>query len=130
MDQVSRVVCFCDDKRVGAVLRALAGLVHEKPTVEPVVNVNVKGGKLEPATNGRLLSMFVDWLRKKKIKKLTHTDLKTFVTSVGRVESAYVGLRKDAQALGVIKKTGSGKNAYYMVAGGLHKLKNKQKKAR
>jgi len=125
MDNVSRIEAFCDDKNVGKVLRLLAGMVYDVPKVTPVVNAKAKGSTLEPATNGRLLSLFSAWLKKSKLTEVTHADLKLFVVSVGRVESAYTKLRADAQAAGVLKKHGAGKTARYVVAGAKAKPKGK-----
>lgn len=121
---VSRIELFCEEKNVGKICRLLMGLALEPPKILPVVNVDFAAGKLKPVTNGKLIALFVDWLKKKKIKTLTPDDLKNFVREqAGRPESAYVKLRADAQASGIIRKSGAGKQTRYAVAGGLLKQK-------
>jgi hypothetical protein len=116
MDAVSRIELFCDDKNVGRICRALIGLALEPPKVTPVINAGKTNAGLQPVSNGKLLSLFVEWLKKEKLKEINHADLKHFVTSVaGRPESAYAKLRTDAQAAHVIRKEGTGKSCRYIV---------------
>jgi hypothetical protein len=117
------------DKNFGKICRLLSGLIFDMPKVTPVVNASAKDGTLAPATNGKLLNMFEKWLKKSKLDEVTHADLKLFVTTAGRVESAYALLRKDAQVAGILKKIGSGRQCrYIVVAARKGKAKNKGRK--
>jgi hypothetical protein len=120
--EISRVVFFTEDKNVGKLLRSLVGVAVQQPTVEPVHNAKVKGGGIVAATNGELLSLLVDHLRKAHVKAIVPADLKAFVQQVGRPESAYSTLRTQAQDAGVLKKKGHGASVSYTVSPKIAKM--------
>ena len=111
-----RVECFCDDKRLAAVMRALSGVVHDLKAV-PVANLEKsapKNGKLVPKGDG-LLDLFAKYLAKIKAKVISPTEARKFMQSVGRAPESYSYLVKNAIAHGVLKRQGKGSGMRYKV---------------
>lgn len=104
-----RVTFFCDDKRVGDCLRALAGLAQGTPEVVPVVNA-VKGanGELKPKIrDGNVHDLFVDWIKQHRKTEVVSTDVKEFLREVGASPLSHSYVLTVARERGVVRKTGS-----------------------
>jgi hypothetical protein len=86
--EMSRVVFYCDDRKVGQVLRILAGVALQTPEVTPVVNAQQKNGKLEQRTSGKASVMLAAHLRKHKKKTFGSEDIREFLVSIGRSEKS------------------------------------------
>lgn|SRR5262245_21578433 len=82
--EMSRVVFFCDDRKVGQILRMLAGYALQPPEVTPVVNAVVANGKLEQKTNGKASEMFAAYMRSKKVTEFGKSELAGYLVGIGR----------------------------------------------
>lgn len=101
-----RVSFFCDDRKLGDALRALAGLIQGSPEVLPVVNADVsKSGKLTAKTNGTAAALFMDYLGRRKIKEVNAKVAQEFLKGIGRAPSSATYVLKEAIKLGGLKKT-------------------------
>jgi len=99
----------------------------------PVANATKRGDGVKAPTNGTLLGLFADALKKQGAKKVTPAEARAFVSSVGRPEGAYSQLLAYAVETGLLKKKGIGRNTYYEVTRNALHLKaiaaNKQSRA-
>jgi hypothetical protein len=115
---ISRVELFCDDLKVGKVLRALAGLALQPPKVQPVINAEMRGGEVAAeATNGALLELFRKWLIKKKLSVVVAAHIKRFLSESGLAEGKYGYLLKRAKESGLVRQKGRGIRSSYLVVG-------------
>jgi|SRR6516164_4732151 hypothetical protein len=112
---VSRVLFYCDDRKVGQILRLLAGVALQTPEVTPVVNAKPKNGKLEQSSNGNMLDMFAIFLKKKKLTEITPEIGREFCTSIGRSADSYGYLFKHARNAGLLRKLGKGSGSKWRV---------------
>jgi hypothetical protein len=110
-----RIECFCEDKKLAGVLHALAGQVIGMPGVTPVVNVEVKAGKLKQVTNGKLIDLFAEHLRTDKPEIINADYMRQFLRAMGRSNKSYSHLLKKAQDTKLIRKTGKGTASRYTV---------------
>lgn len=116
-----RIECFCEDKNLPNVLRALAGLVRGQPSVMPVVNivderVSAKNGALRAATSGKLVDMLAAHLRQTHKDYIAPKEIADWLQKHGksRLSTSYVAsMAVDA---GILKKTGKGAATLYQVA--------------
>jgi hypothetical protein len=98
-----RVEFFVDDKLLPKALWLLVGTAIGTPKAEPVVNAEVKGGKIRARTNGSTKAMFTEWL-KGRTGELTPNDMRAFCTEIGIQAKSYSNLLRDALDAGLIKK--------------------------
>ena len=114
-----RIECFCDDRKVGDVLRLLAGLAVGQPVAQPVVNAAMKNGKMIAKTNGSPIELLRVWVKKSGLKAVSATDLKRFQVEHGRSPTGYSFLARQAQKAGLLKKSpkGKGNKSRYEVVG-------------
>jgi hypothetical protein len=112
---LSRVEFFCEDKKLGTALRALTGLIVGQPTVQPVVNAQVKTGKLKAKTSGDPVSMFAQYVKDNKHTQIHAEDMRVFAKSIGRPTTSYGYYLKKMQDAGLLKKTGKGTASGYKV---------------
>lgn len=106
---------FCDDKQVVGLHYLLQGRVYDLKLI-PVVNATKQNGKLVATTDGNLISMFSEYLKKHKIAGEVSADtMREFLTSVGKSESSRGYLVVKAVEVGVLKKTGKGRATRYLV---------------
>jgi hypothetical protein len=111
-----RVVAFCDNKKLGDVFEALAGKVIGQPEAVAVVGAEVKNGKVAAASNGELVSLFMQWAGKHKLTSVNASDARKFLSSIGKAESASNYLLKRCQEYAVLRKVGAGmKTSYNLV---------------
>jgi hypothetical protein len=114
-----RIECFCDDRKLAAVLLAMQGLLLDIPKVQPVANAAVKNGELVAETNGTAVAMFVAYLRKKKIGEVNAAITKDFLSGQGRSPNSYSSLLRGCINQGFLKKaggkTGKGHKTQYVV---------------
>ena len=108
-----RVTFFCEDKRLGNALRALAGLAHGNPEVLPVVNVEANGKQLKARTNGKARDQLVDWMKQKHLTEVQCAHAKEFLRTAGMSENSATYVLKDAVAAGLLKRFGKGTKSSY-----------------
>jgi hypothetical protein len=107
---------FVDDKKLPSVLLALAGLVMAPgPIAVPVINAKKGKNGPEAISNGALVSLFQKWLKTEKLSKVVASDVKSFVRSIGKAETAYTYTIRKAIEYGLLKKTGKGTKSAYLV---------------
>lgn len=113
-----RIELFCDDKKLSAVLHALAGLALRDPKIVPVINAEPapKGGGVKQITNGKLIDLFAMYLTKTKATEVTAADAQAFLKNAGRspASSSYL-LRHAVEAHILRRGSGKGANANYLV---------------
>ena len=111
-----RIEVYCDDKKLAYVLWALAGHVLGSPNVMPVVNAKKSGGKIKQATNGKLLDLFTDHVRKEpQGTSISARYVKDFLQGIGNSSASYGYVLKNAQAAKVIRKVGKGTHSKYAI---------------
>jgi hypothetical protein len=111
-----RVTFFCDDKKLGDILRGLAGLALGTPEVVPVVNAGVGKNGLQAQTGGKIYEMFAAWIHKHKLHEVRSRDAKAFLKETGSgAQSSSYHLKKLVE-VGVLRKAGKGSGMYYKVA--------------
>jgi hypothetical protein len=78
---------FCDDKKVGDVLRVLAGLVIEAPVAVPVTAAAVKNGKvvstLPPGSKGSAREQFMQYVLTQGFDSVNAEMAQKFLRSIG-----------------------------------------------
>jgi Secretory lipase len=111
-----RVVFFVDDKKLAGALHALTGIAQGEPSVQPVVNAEVRpNGSLAASTSGTLADMYIDYLLK---KKQTSTDRKSaaqFLKAQGRSPASATYLLQMCMQHGTLTKSGGGAKTFYKV---------------
>jgi hypothetical protein len=110
-----RIVCFCDDRKVGDVLRRLSGLIQGMPEVVPVVNAEKKGKQIKQVTNGNSLEIFAQYLKQNNIMEVNSSVAREFCQSIGRAPSSYSYLLHKAVEEGMLRKSGKGTKSKYTV---------------
>jgi len=113
--EISRVVFFCPDRKVGEVLRALTGIAIGTPEVIPVTNAKrTRNGLAQQHASS--LEAFVQYLKKRKLKEVTPADGKDFMRGLGQREKNYSNAFRHAADAGILRKRGSGMKTRWMVA--------------
>ena len=117
-EKISRVTVFCDDRRVGLVLRVVAGLVIGNPEVVPVINAEAKNGAVQATTgNGTAATMFAAYIRKHKMAVVRTADARDFLQSIGRSPQSATYVLARCRENGVLRApTGRGVKTAYKVA--------------
>jgi hypothetical protein len=116
---------YCDDKKVGDVLRALLGLVVGIPKAIPVINAKAERGKIKALTNGKLIDMFAHYITSQKADTIKPAEVKAWLKKMGRSPLSYGYLQKQAVKSGLLKKTGATSNSLYYVIRALPKPKGR-----
>lgn len=111
-----RIELFCDDKKVGDILRFLTGIAIGTPIVQPIINADVKNGKVVAQTSGDLVDMFLYWLRQNKLTEFTAKHAQEFVVSIGKPIESYAYLVQKGKDIGAWKKLGKGTVSKYWVS--------------
>ena len=109
-----KVIAFCDDKKLGDVFKSLAGKVHGQPDAIPVINAQLTNGKVEAASNGELVSLFMQWADSQKLTSVHASDARAFLASIGKPNSTAYYLLKRCQDYKVLRKTGAGHSTRYV----------------
>lgn len=104
---------YVDDKNLPRFLQAVVGLVIDMQAPVPVVNAAKHGGKVLPATNGELVTMFMQHIAGQA--STNAAQAKDFMQSIGKARSSYNYLLTRAVKYGVLKKTGKGSGMKYVV---------------
>jgi len=115
MSQISRIELFCDDRKVGEVLRLVAGVAIGQPSVQPVVNAENKDGQLKAESSGDKIALFRKWLAKKKLAEVNSDLGREFCKSVGSDPESYNYLFGKARDLGLLRKVGKGTHSRWKV---------------
>lgn len=117
---------FCDDKKVGDVLRALAGLVVGIPKPIPMINAENVGGKIRSEMrNGSMLSVFLAFLSKHKSDRITPKEIGAWLKTQGRSSSSASYLVRQARDAGAVRAIGKGAAVVYMIVRALPKPEKK-----
>lgn len=103
-----RVECIVDDRYLAKVLYALTGLVSGSPNVQPMVNAQVKNGKVTAVSSGNSLDMFAGYLKQQKLATITPKELKAVMPHLGLSEKSYSNVLNKAIKAGVLKRAGKG----------------------
>jgi hypothetical protein len=114
--EISRIVFFCPDKKVGEVLRILAGIALQTPEVTPVTNAKVKrNGLVEDVRGGEAIDLFRKWIQERKLSEVNAPLGKEFCRTIGRAEGGYNNLFLAARKHGLLRKTGKGMKTVWKV---------------
>lgn len=107
---------FVDDKNVARVMHALNGVALELSVV-PVANAKSRGGKVKAVTSGDSIEMFLAWIDKHDIAKITPSVIQDFMESLGRQRTSYSAFLGKAIKAGVVKKARgtTGKSTVYLI---------------
>jgi hypothetical protein len=111
---------YCDDKKLGDVLRALAGLTRGQPVAVPVANIDEEGaGAPKAKTNGKLAHMLAEHMTKNKLESIKPKEVGAWLAKIGMSKQSASYVARMAQDQGVIRKTGkSSQTVYHLVKGG------------
>lgn len=109
---VHRVEYFVEDHKLGESLRALLKIAIRPPVSVPVVNAEVRHGKLAKTAKSDVVSMFAQYLTGLGKQKIDSTDAQAFCKKAGMVHSSYGYVLSKAKKAGLIKKN---KNNTYTV---------------
>lgn len=111
-----RIECYVDDKKLHILLRGLQGLALGAPGVWPAENAVYKNGKLQAeAAEGTSVGMFIEHIRKQKLRAISPKQARAFLKEKGRSVNSYSHLLRDSIKRGVLKKEGSGADSRYVV---------------
>lgn len=112
-----KIVTYVEDKRVGDVLRAIAGIVRGHPEVVPMVNAeeHPTTKKLVAKTGGSLLEMFERHLIENKVEQLKPNDVRAFVKSCGKSPASAGHLVILAIKARLLRRTGMTATVVYHV---------------
>jgi len=116
-----RIACIVDDKNLPKVLHALSGLVLNMEPPQPVVNAEVKGGKVKQASSG-IATWERIWDMVHKLPNgsiYTSANLKADIIKAGGVENSFSYFSKVLRDNGLIKATKN--RGEYVVTGGKEK---------
>lgn len=114
--EISRVELFCDDRKVGIVLRLLAGIALETPKVTPVINAKKKNNQLvEKIPRGDDIAMFAAYLKQHKLTEVNSTIGREYCHSIGKPPERYNYLFDKARRAGLLRKTGKGTHSKWVV---------------
>ena len=123
-----RIECFCDDRKLPDVLRALAGLALGQPVIVPVINAEVIKGKknkkpeqeqeqeqVVATTRGRLADLFALHLAKDKPEAVDTNYARGFLKSIGRPPGNASYMLQETKKAGLLRKAGKGNQSRYTV---------------
>lgn len=110
---------FVDDNGAVPLMKAVAGIRVMEFKIVPVINAQVKNGKLVAQTSGDLLEMLAAFIKEKKAKEVDANFMKEFQVAKGRSVDAYsYTLRQAVEAKMLKRKPGGNRanqNAIYTV---------------
>jgi hypothetical protein len=112
--EISRVEFFCLDKKVGEVLRLLAGVALDVPKVTPVVNAKKGRNGLEQE-HGSTMEAFVKYIKRNKLKEVTAAQGRELMRELGMRERNYSNLFRHALESGILRRRGSGMKTRWIV---------------
>jgi len=101
-----RVECYCDDKRLGDVFRALAGLILKPPTAVPVVNAEVSNGEIVgivAATD--ITDLLASHLKQRGTATIKSREIGAWLKGLGRSSNSATYTAKKAVEVGILAKT-------------------------
>jgi len=111
-----RITFFCDDKKLSDVVHALAGLTLGTPRIEPVINAEVApDGSIKQRTNGQLIDLFADYLKKSKQTEINATFVRQFLSGIGMSPKSANHVLTQAREAKMIKKVGAPTESRYAV---------------
>jgi hypothetical protein len=118
--ELFRIEFFCDGKRLPAAVMAITGIAVGEPKIQGVVNAaKKKNGKIEAASDGDVVSLFLLWLKQhKELKTLRAEHFRAFAKSIGRSETSYTFIKNQIMKTGgLLRRTGTGSATSYKVLG-------------
>lgn len=109
-----RIEIFCDDGKVGHVLRAVTGLIIGHPKAQLVANAKVENGKVKAVTDGSSTSMLAKYLKDNAITQIKAVDIKKWLPQVGKSPNSVSAVVDSAIRHGLLKRKGVGRGTYYI----------------
>jgi hypothetical protein len=107
-DTLFKLEFFVESSRLGEVYKALAGKVRNMSAPIPVINAQANGkDRVAAIGRGELIEMFIDWLRKHKLKDFRASDARAFLEEHGRSHSSYSYLFDGLRDAGLATRTGN-----------------------
>lgn len=108
-----RIECFCDDAKLAKILWALTELGAYNVTNHPVADTKPNGtnGRYPRMPTDELLTGFIAYAKKHRLKTIRAPDVRAFVKSMGMNEDGYSNildkLRRANAVTKVMGRTGS-----------------------
>lgn len=100
-----RIEFFCDDKRVGEVLRLIGTVGAYDVKAVPVVNAEKQtNGTVKARINGGVVEMLSDYIKSHKLKTITPDHMRDFQRSIGRAPGGYSHALALAMKVGLLRK--------------------------
>lgn len=110
---------FCDDKHVAKVLLALVGICIGQPTMQPVINAEVrkkgKGAAIAAKSDGSMPAMLMADLRKANAEDVTPRQIQTWLKKRGFSANSYSYALRSLMAWGELQKVGKGMGSRYVI---------------
>jgi hypothetical protein len=125
---VFRIEFFVDDKKLAQAVRGLLGVAMGDPKITPVINAEVKQGKVKQISDGTMSSMLMAYLNKSHKETITPREVGVFLQENGFSKaSAHYTLRQCTDQH-FLRKTGKGNGTVYYVVRALPKPATNGKK--
>lgn len=104
---------YVDDKRLGDLLKAVAGIAKGTPRAVPMMNIDDR--LAANSGGGNLSQVFADHLVKNKIEAFSPQDVKMWLAKNGRSKLSASYITKGLIKVGMIKRTGQSSATRYTV---------------
>lgn len=123
-----RIEAFVEDKKLGDVLKAMAGLTRGTPVVMPMINVEEQGdGPVKAAGNGNMVHLLGAYLRKSHRTRISAKEIGAWLKSQGRSPMSASYMAREAVKAHVLKKASNVKGG---VNSGLYDVVNPAKSSK
>ena len=101
-----RIEALVEDKKLGEVLKAMAGLVRGQPSVMPVMNVETASGPagVKVVGNGSIVHMLGAYMRKAHRSRISAKEIGAWLKSHGRSPMSASYVAREAVKARVLKK--------------------------
>jgi hypothetical protein len=124
-----RVEAFVEDKKLGEVLMALAGLCRGQPSVTPAINIDATPGKgpVKAAGSGNIIQMLGSHLRHVHKVRISAKEIGMWLKSVGRSPMSASYVARGAVEAKILKRASNVKGG---VNSGIYDVVNPTKAAK
>lgn len=107
---------YVEDRKLGDLLKAIAGIARGMPRPVPVANIEETGRGLKAKSNGgNLVDVFTDHLIKQKISEFGPRDVQTWLVNNGYSKLSAYYITRNLRKSGVVKLSGKSSAARYQV---------------
>ena len=105
---------YVDDKRLGDLLKAIAGIARGMPRPVPVANIDEVSMKAK-LNGGNLVAVFAAHITKEKITEVGPKDVQDWLAKHGKSRQSANYVCQGLKKAGMVKRTGKSQNSRYTV---------------